>query len=299
MRLIYNPSGTSHARDALRIENRAEQRRHFTAGEKMKILRAVDAMVATENLPFNMAATRLGVNPISVKTWRKNAVTLSDSSVENKLILHKGPSGIVSEVKEELIEYVEHLSLVAKDQLLTTKHHRGSLHHLRSAAGVAGTRAAPVVCRRPDDVDESPHQTLEHNSMTGGHGGGNCPLHRHHRDPLGNGLLVHWRGGVLYRIAQGGETRLLATIDESRPGGRRHTGTRHDEVALGALRHAHRTVAARAIVIGVRARAAFPSYHLGRRSHGWGGFIVILLYILLALFLGAHHLLLHAHHRAT
>ena len=39
MRLIYNPSGTSHARDALRIENRTEQRRHFTAGEKMKIVR--------------------------------------------------------------------------------------------------------------------------------------------------------------------------------------------------------------------------------------------------------------------
>jgi hypothetical protein len=39
----------------------------------------------------------------------------------------------------------------------------------------------------------------------------------------------------------------------------------------------------RAIVVGVRARAAFPSYHLGWRSHGWGGFIVILLYILLAL----------------
>jgi hypothetical protein len=111
MRLIYNPSGTSHARDALRIENRAEQRRHFTAGEKMKILRAVDAMVATENLPFNLAATRLGVNPISVKNWRKNAVALSDSSVENKLILHKGPSGIVSEVKEELIEFVEHWRL--------------------------------------------------------------------------------------------------------------------------------------------------------------------------------------------
>ena len=142
------------------------------------------------------------------------------------------------------------LSLVAKDQLLMTKHHHGSLHHLRSAAGVAGTRAAPVVRRRPDDVSESPHQTLEHNSTTGGHGGGNCPLHRHHRDPLGNGLLAHWRGGVLYRIAQGGKTRLLATIDGCRPGGRRHTGTRHDEVALGALRCAHLTVAARAIVVG-------------------------------------------------
>jgi hypothetical protein len=52
-------------------------------------------MVATENLPFNMAASRLGVNPNSVKTWRKNAVALSDSSVENKLLLHKGPSGIL------------------------------------------------------------------------------------------------------------------------------------------------------------------------------------------------------------
>ena len=68
-------------------------------------------MMARENLPLNVAATRLGVNPTSVKTWRKNAVTLSDSSVENKLILHKGPSGIVSEVKEELIEFVEHWRL--------------------------------------------------------------------------------------------------------------------------------------------------------------------------------------------
>ena len=52
------------------------------------------------------------------------------------------------------------LSLVAKDQLLTTKYHRGSLHHLRSAAGVAGTRAAPVVRRRPDYINERTHQTL-------------------------------------------------------------------------------------------------------------------------------------------
>ena len=55
------------------------------------------------------------------------------------------------------------LLLVAKDQLLTTKRHRGSLHHLQFASGVAGTRAAPVVRRRPDDVNESPHQTFEHN----------------------------------------------------------------------------------------------------------------------------------------
>jgi hypothetical protein len=111
MRLIYNLSGTSHARDGLRIEQRSKQRCMYTASEKMKILRAVDTMMATENLPLNVAATRLGVNPTSVIYWRKNGVVLSDSSVENKLILHKGPTGIVSEVKEELIEFVEHWRL--------------------------------------------------------------------------------------------------------------------------------------------------------------------------------------------
>ena len=108
MRLIYNLSGTSHARDAQRIETRTEQRRHFSASEKMKIVRAVDAVMATESLSLNLAATRFGVNPTSVTTWKKNAVALSDSSVDNKLILHKGPTSIVSEVKDDLIEFVEH-----------------------------------------------------------------------------------------------------------------------------------------------------------------------------------------------
>ena len=108
MRLVYNPSGTNHARDAQRIETRTEQRRHFSASEKMKIVRAVDEAMARENLPLNLAATRFGVNPSSIVTWKKNAVALFDSSVENKLILHKGPSSIVSELKEELLEYIEH-----------------------------------------------------------------------------------------------------------------------------------------------------------------------------------------------
>ena len=222
MRLIYNPSGTSHARDALRIENRAEQRHHFTAGEKMKILRAVDAMVATENLPFNMAATRLGVNPKSVKTWRKNAVALSDSSAKNKLILHKGPSGIVSEVKVELIEFMEHW-------------------RLRGFPVIRMCLMRKVCKLKPEFLQKS----------------------------CGARLMA-----ISCFLMKNGLTHRVAT-------------------------HKARTVAARAIVVGVRACAAFPSYHLGRRSHGWGGFFVILLYILLALFLGAYHLLLHAHHRAT
>jgi hypothetical protein len=111
MRLIYNPSGTSHARDAQRIEQRTESqltRRMYTSGEKMKIVRAVEAMMVNENLTLNLAASRHGVSPGCVVSWRKNAAALSDSSVENKMILHKGPSSIVSELREELLEYIEH-----------------------------------------------------------------------------------------------------------------------------------------------------------------------------------------------
>ena len=80
----------------------------YTSSEKMKIVRAVDAAMATESLPLNVAASRHGVNPTSIINWRKNAAALSDFSVENKLILHEGPSSIIAEVKEELIKFVEH-----------------------------------------------------------------------------------------------------------------------------------------------------------------------------------------------
>ena len=66
MRLIYNPSGTNHAHDAQRIEQRFKQRHMYTASKKMTIVRAVDAAMATENLSLNMAATRCGVSPASV-----------------------------------------------------------------------------------------------------------------------------------------------------------------------------------------------------------------------------------------
>jgi hypothetical protein len=64
MRLIYNLSSTSHARVAQHIEQRSESqmmRRMYTAGEKMKIVCAVDTtMMATENLPLKVAASRFG-----------------------------------------------------------------------------------------------------------------------------------------------------------------------------------------------------------------------------------------------
>ena len=63
MRLIYNPSGTSHAHDALRIEQRSKQRRMYTASEKMKIVRAVDAMMATRISLSTWLLQGMGLTP--------------------------------------------------------------------------------------------------------------------------------------------------------------------------------------------------------------------------------------------
>ena len=108
MRLIYNPCGINHARAAERIEKRTQQKRLYTPSEKMRIVRAVDAMMATDNLPLNVVASRHGVSPASIRTWRRNAVVLSDSSVDSKLILHEGPTSILADVEQELIGFVEH-----------------------------------------------------------------------------------------------------------------------------------------------------------------------------------------------
>ena len=73
----------------------------------MKIVRAVESAITTENLHLNVAATRFGVSPSCVVNWRKKADALSDSSVENNCTLHKGPTSIVSDLKEELLEFIE------------------------------------------------------------------------------------------------------------------------------------------------------------------------------------------------
>ena len=62
MRLIYNTSGISHARDAARIESRSGRRQSYSSGEKMKIVRAVEKMVREEQVSLAVAATRLGTN---------------------------------------------------------------------------------------------------------------------------------------------------------------------------------------------------------------------------------------------
>ena len=82
MKLVYNLSGISHARNAQRIEQRETKRRSFTSAEKMKLVRAVESAITTENLHLNVAASRHGVDPASIRAWRNNSVVPSTETVD-------------------------------------------------------------------------------------------------------------------------------------------------------------------------------------------------------------------------
>ena len=128
------------------------------------------------------------------------------------------------------------LALVAKDHLFPAEHHRRSLLHLHSTAGMAGTSATPVRRRRSDNVNEGANQALHHDAMTG-----LCCDNRtrSHGNTLSNGLLFDCWGVTLYRriIAQGGETRLLATIHRRRAGSRRTSRASQNGVTARTCRH--------------------------------------------------------------
>ena len=63
-------------------------------------------MSAEERISLGLASARLGVNCQNIINWQKKGEALSDSFVENKMTLHKGPMSMVENIKEELIEYV-------------------------------------------------------------------------------------------------------------------------------------------------------------------------------------------------
>ena len=108
MRLIYNQGGINHAHEALRVENRGVRKPAFSSGEKMKIVRAVEKMLGEEQISLGVAAARLGTTRQNLINWQKNAEALSDSQVENRLSLHKGPMSILDDITQELIEYITH-----------------------------------------------------------------------------------------------------------------------------------------------------------------------------------------------
>jgi hypothetical protein len=109
MRLkIYNPGGLNCKRIDDRFNNAIVQyRTHYSAANKLKIVAAVDKMMAKEYLKQNQACLVLQVCDSQVLRWQANHVLLEEAARQEKPIMYKGPVGCMDAYMEELVSFVD------------------------------------------------------------------------------------------------------------------------------------------------------------------------------------------------
>jgi hypothetical protein len=110
MRLkIYNNGSLNQKRIDNRLDNAIVQqhRTHYSAANKLKIVAAVDKMMAGEYLKQNQACLVLQVCDSQVLRWQANRALLKEAARPEKLIMHKGPVGCVDAYMEEMVSFVD------------------------------------------------------------------------------------------------------------------------------------------------------------------------------------------------
>jgi hypothetical protein len=109
MRLkIYNPGGLNRKRIDNRFNNAIVQHcTHYSAADKLKIVAAIDKMMAGDYLKQNQACSVLQVCDSQVLSWRANRALLEEAARPEKQIMHKGPVGCVDAYMEELVSFVD------------------------------------------------------------------------------------------------------------------------------------------------------------------------------------------------
>jgi hypothetical protein len=95
MRLkVYNPGSLNWKRINDRLDNAIVQHRtHYSAANKLKIVAAIDKMMAEEYLKQNQACAVLQVCDSQVLRWQANHASLKEAARLEKQIMHEGPVG--------------------------------------------------------------------------------------------------------------------------------------------------------------------------------------------------------------
>ena len=106
---VYNPGGIGRARLAERMDSALERRKLYPASEKLQILSSVDSLMKKENMTQNQASVAMQVCPSQVSRWRACADDLAASveSGRDKLKLNQGPAGLLDDVEEDLVTFVD------------------------------------------------------------------------------------------------------------------------------------------------------------------------------------------------
>ena len=76
----------------------------YSAADKVKIVFAMDTMMAEKNLNQKQAAAVLQVSPSHILRWRAKSSSGEQAARPNTLALHQGPASFLFEVKEQLVD---------------------------------------------------------------------------------------------------------------------------------------------------------------------------------------------------
>ena len=157
---VYNPGGIGHARLAERMDSALERRKLYPASEKLQILSSVDSLMKKENMTQNQASVAMQVIPSQVSRWRACADDLAASveSGRDKLKLNQGPAGLLDDVEEDLVTFVDEwrmkglpvsrLSLVRKACQLSPAFSEKSLPAQTMAISCIIRRRGIIISRR-------------------------------------------------------------------------------------------------------------------------------------------------------
>jgi hypothetical protein len=104
---LYNPGSLSQKCIDKWFDSIVKRCIHYSSGNKLKILAAVDHMMAEENLKQNQACVIMQVCDSKVLRWCSNRVLLEAAARPEEQILHQGPAGCVDAFTEELVSFVD------------------------------------------------------------------------------------------------------------------------------------------------------------------------------------------------
>jgi hypothetical protein len=95
---VYNPGGIPQKQMNERFDRGVQRCVHYSPANKLKIVGAVDRMMAEENLKQNQACVFLQVCDSQVLKWQASHVLLEEGARLEKQSLHPGQAGCVDAI---------------------------------------------------------------------------------------------------------------------------------------------------------------------------------------------------------
>ena len=108
MKLVYNPGGFNSSCHSRKYEaGFTGSRTRYTNAEKLNIISVVQKLMQDELLSLVQAAVVVKIDPSMISRWLKNVENLRDPRRALKMAAHAGPTSIMAEIEQDLLDFVE------------------------------------------------------------------------------------------------------------------------------------------------------------------------------------------------